>query len=366
MRTNTLRNLASGFVLSAVAGAALAAPLYDVSCLDCSLGFPLLPMDINANGVVVATDDVGCGFPVLCYGGQGYVLDHGIVTPTPSFDSGDLGSSAGAINDQNLVVGTASVSQPPQGPFAYAWDGTNMVDLGDAINQSGDGYFSRATSVNNRGHVVGHASGGYHDVELFVYKNGRMRQLPPLEGTHTENPYWYVRINDKDHIVGTSIGNLDDTVHAWINRAGVVTALAPDTYFSWAYGVNDRDEVAGAKRVYHSQNLQDYNDWAVVWSGGATTLLNTLPGFATYGAAYDINRRGWAVGQACGDTACTPFVFNRTKMFDLNKRLDSASAGWVLGFATAISDAGIIVGTGTLNGDFHAFMATPVVSMGMD
>jgi uncharacterized membrane protein len=364
MHTNTWRKTAAACALTSGAACAAAAPLYDVACLDCGLGFPVMPMDVNAAGVAVATDAVDCPFPMLCYGGQGYVFDHGIVTPTPSFDDGDLGSSAGAINDLNVVVGTASRSQYPWGPFGYAWDGTTMVNLGDRINHYGDGYLSRATSVNNRGHIVGHASAGYHDIELFIYKDGFMRQLPALAGSHTENPYWYVRVNEWDHVAGTSVDNFDDAPHAWILKGGVVTPLAPDTPVSWAWGLNDRDEVVGAKRVYQGEGFQVYNDWAAIWSQGTATLLNTLPGFQVSGQAYDVNRRGWVVGDACGDAACTPFLYKRGRMYDLNTLLGAAGAGWTLSHASAINDAGVIVGTGTLNGALHAFLATPGADMG--
>jgi len=362
MRTNSLRKIAAGCALAAIAGWAWgAAPLYGVSCLDCSLGFPVMPMDINAGGVVVAIDDIRGEYPALCYGGQGYVFDHGIVTPTPSFDEGDLGSSACAISDLNVVVGAAGHTQYPWGPFGYAWDGTTMVDLGDGINDYGDGYFSRATSVNSRGHVVGHASGGYHDVELFIYKNGRMRKIPPPAGTHDSNFNLPVRINAKDHIAGTSLGNLDDLSHAWIYKAGVATALAPDAYSSEAYGINDKDEVVGTVRL-------SYDDYLVpvLWSGGSTTLLNMLPGLDRWGEANDINKAGWIVGDTCGDTACTAFVYNGHRVFDLNSRMDGSGAGWTLSHASSINDSGIIVGTGTFNGAFHAFMATPVAAMGAE
>jgi len=365
MRTIAFRKIAAGCALAATAGWAwAAAPLYDVSCLDCSLGVAVMPMSINAAGVVVGIADAGCYFPLLCYDEQGYVFDHGIVTATPSFDEGNLGSSAVAINDLGTVVGSAGHTQYPWGPFGYAWDGTTIVDLGDGINHYGDGYWSRATSVNNRGHISGHASGGYHDVELFIYKNGRMKRLPPLEGAHTQFPFWYVRMNDKDHIVGTSVDNFDDTLRAWIYKDGVVTPLATDTYRSEAYGVNARDEVVGYKRVYQDESRQTWNDWAVVWCQGGTTLLNTLPGFSFRGEAYDVNDRGWVVGDTCGQDACTPFVYNRHRMFDLNTRMSASGAGWVLVHASAINDAGIIVGTGTFGGELHAFVATPVAAMG--
>ena len=143
----------------------------------------------------------------------------------------------------------------------------------------------------------------------------------------------------------------------------MTTALAPDVYSSRAYGINDHAEAVGAKRVHDNEDGQDYN-WPVIWADGTATLLNTLPGFNRQGEAYDINKRGWVIGDTCGDPACTAFVYNRHRMFDLNAQTTASGAGWVLSHASAINDAGIIVGTGTFNGEDHAFMATPVVVMG--
>ena len=46
-------------------------------------------------------------------------------------------------------------------------------------------------------------------------------------------------------------------------------------------------------------------------------------------------------------------------MIDLNTRIDPQS-GWTLEVAKGINDAGEIVGNGSHNGDYHAFLLTPI------
>jgi probable HAF family extracellular repeat protein len=51
-------------------------------------------------------------------------------------------------------------------------------------------------------------------------------------------------------------------------------------------------------------------------------------------------------------------LFHDNQLFDLNTLIPSNS-GWYLQFGGSINDAGEIVGWGTINGNTHAFLATP-------
>jgi len=52
------------------------------------------------------------------------------------------------------------------------------------------------------------------------------------------------------------------------------------------------------------------------------------------------------------------FVWHDGQPADLND-LIPIGAGWVLEYAFDVSDDGLIVGTGTLGGEPHAFLLTP-------
>lgn len=353
MDSNTTKLIATGCLLAVTTGSALAGePIYEVTCLDCNLGAPLMPMAINSSGVIVAIANYGCAFPNGCKVGQGYVLDHGIITTVPAFDSrSGSANTAQGINDSNVVVGGSL------GSLAYYWDGVNLVNLGDPLYvdaRPGDHLFSFATSINASAHIAGVASDGYHGLVPFYYENGLMTAVAPTKYNDT-GAVWAVRINAKNHISGTATNSADDLSHAWLSKDGVTKEVAPDAFRSAAYALNDQDEVVGIVR----EPLPLGHDVPVIWRNGKTKLLNTLAGYYS-GQANAINNEGWVVGDTCGATACTSFVFNRRKMFDLNAQLSDSSAGWVLSHATGINDAGVIIGTGLLYEGLHAFMATPV------
>jgi len=194
----------------------------------------------------------------------------------------------------------------------------------------------------------------------FIYRNGLMRGLPEVPGTYIDSAYLsYFKINGKDHVVGISQRSLTDAHLAWISKKGVTQELAPDSDWSEAYAINDLDQVVGMLRVGH---LPNRNDWPVIWKKGIPKLLNTLAGYSDHGRAVAINNPGWVVGQACNATACTPFIFNLKKMFDLNTRLSGSGTGWTLIQATGINDAGVIVGTGSFDHELHAVISTPVAA----
>lgn len=350
---STIRN-AVVLLLSTELGSALAgAPRYDVRCLDCGthLG-PMMPMGINSSGVIVAMPP--CAFPNACEKGQGYVFDHGTVTQAPTFDADDA-SWVAALNDDDVIVGSGRRSTFPYGPFGFSWDGTTMTDLGDPLNQEDDIYFSRAQSINRAGHIAGTAADGYHSVGVFFYADGAMTEVPLVDASYVLSTY-VVRLNAFDHVAGTGFRSNDDTRFAWISKDGVTTALAPEFVDSEAYAINDADEVVGMVRVNGAGD--DYNEWAALWKKtGKTTILDTLPNYGQSGRANAINNLGWVVGRVCGTSACTAFVYNGKKMFDLNAL--TKTKGWVLNTPTGINDSGVIVGTATHHGVLHGFIATP-------
>jgi probable HAF family extracellular repeat protein len=89
------------------------------------------------------------------------------------------------------------------------------------------------------------------------------------------------------------------------------------------------------------------------------TDLGTLGG--TNSAALGINSFGTVVGDsdiAPGVFVTHAFIYD-SQMRDLNLLIPPGS-GWVLGVATGINDLGQITGTGSIGGQSHAFLLTPV------
>lgn len=88
--------------------------------------------------------------------------------------------------------------------------------------------------------------------------------------------------------------------------------------------------------------------------------LGTLGGDSSLAEA--INASGQVVGESTrlGGTTNHAFVYRDGTMVDLNSYI-SANSGWTLiETARTINDSGQIVGQGTINGETHAYLMTPV------
>lgn len=79
--------------------------------------------------------------------------------------------------------------------------------------------------------------------------------------------------------------------------------------------------------------------------------------------AYAINNAGHVVGTS-GDSSGRPraFLYDGT-IKDLNDLIDNA-LGWTLTHASDINNSGQITGYGTIGGEEHAFLLTPIPEPG--
>ena len=127
-------------------------------------------------------------------------------------------------------------------------------------------------------------------------------------------------------------------------------------FTSTATAINNAGQVVGSIRYAGGAPIPQPNP-AFLVSGDTATNIGTLGGLNA--AAKDINNNGIVVGDSTlPDTTTHAFIYRSGTMTDLNTLI--ASSGWVLTTAKAINDKGQIVGSGTLNGEAHGFLLTPI------
>jgi uncharacterized protein (TIGR03437 family) len=111
-----------------------------------------------------------------------------------------------------------------------------------------------------------------------------------------------------------------------------------------------------------------------LWNNYTPQDLTSLLG-KKYGAVESVNNMGWATGFKTDTVGLGPvdlllypdsqnftaFLYASGKVYDLNT-LVANGTGWTLTNATAVNDAGQIVGAGFINGQEHAFLLTPAIT----
>jgi probable HAF family extracellular repeat protein len=238
-----------------------------------------------------------------------------------------------------------------------------MTDLGTL-----GGDFSNAQAINNHGQIVGAAqtaSGGYHD---FVWENGVMYDLDALLPA---NSGWMTKfdsidINDTGQIAGTGLLNgvqraflISDNDGTFANGGLTISNLGTlGGSASEGYGINKSGQVVG------DSGTKDGRSHAFRYSTGVMTDLKTLVGNPTLGlnisGASAINDAGQIVGTSVYDSTGNyhAVTWQSGKINDLNKELPRGSA-WVLTSATDINVSGKIVGSASIGGQNHAFLLVP-------
>jgi probable HAF family extracellular repeat protein len=248
-----------------------------------------------------------------------------------------------AINDRGLIVGL-------DGYRGFLYKNGRLIPLGTLSNVPA-GNRSTARAINNSAQVVGWSTvnrgmfgAPYVEVGRLVKRQGKwveetVRRVP-TRTFFTHACLW--------RVIGKSVRQRDlGTLPGWVN--------------SYAYGINDRGEVAGSisdatGRPYGvDTDLADTGGRAeaFLWRGGRMTGLGTLPGSRS-SEAHGINNAGAVVGQSDNRA----FLWQGRKMQDLNALLPAAS-GWTLEEAQAINSRGQIAGSGMRDGQRHAFLLTP-------
>jgi probable HAF family extracellular repeat protein len=271
--------------------------------------------------------------------GRAFLWDNGALSSMETL--GGEWSAAYAINEASHVVGTSPTGAGM--PHAFLREDGVMADLGTL-----GGPVSEAHGINDAGQIV-----GYSDFAIaFVWdKANGMRAI----GTFSDdNPLSVANaINNSGQVVGYSATE-SGPAHAflWDESNGLQDlGTLPGYDSSGAYGINDSGEVVGVvgSHPFVWDADSGMQDLGTLWPENLTT-------------AVAINNAGQAVGSSVspgGGPSQHAFLWANGVLTDLDDLLAPGSL-WNLTDAWDINDAGQIVGRGTINGEMHAFLLTPI------
>jgi probable HAF family extracellular repeat protein len=312
---------------------------YTITDLGALGGGEAAPNSINPRGQVAGWAETQARLPhAFVYDGAG-VQDLGTM--------GGSSSIAHSLNAAGVVVGETSLTGD-SARHAFAHDGLRMRDLGTL-----GGSYSAAYGVNAAGRIVGVSStSGEAAYHAFLHDGARMRDLGTLGGAYSVA----LGINTAGQVVGWSHLNGSWLPHAFLHDGVRMRALGTlGGEASMAMAINDAGLIVGGAflpngSVYH----------AFLRVGGRMRDLGTLGG--SYSFARGINTAGHVVGESltAGDRVQHAFLYRDGVLKDLNSLIPTGS-GWELTEATAINDAGQIVGVGTRGGQPRAYLLSPAV-----
>ena len=247
---------------------------------------------------------------------------------------GGLDSDIAEINNRGDIVGWSQDRNGMQ--HAAIWTDGSVVDLGVLVDSA---LRSIALQINNRGQVVVTAfEQSPLRGTLYLYRKGKVTELGSLGGGFA----WATDINEKGQVVGSSVTSHGDT-HAMLWQKGTMMDLGTlGGNWSRADAINNKGEVVGVSRTASGETRP------FLWRNGRMFELKTLGGQFGHRVA-DINGRGQVVGTSTmPDGSRHAVLWWKGKITDLGP-----------GAAMAISDSGIIAGTGPIPGGETAIMWCP-------
>jgi len=201
--------------------------------------------------------------------------------------------------------------------------------------------------------------------------------LPNRQFTHAN------AMNNFGQVVGTSFNdnNADENVFLWTpdvpngttGSMVLIPALKASDTFTLPVGMNSRGQFVGESGSGNEISDRDGFLWTPDSSNGTTgSMINLghMSGFEGEILPYSVNDLGQVVGAASSDSGAEQHAFFWTAesgMVDLHALLDQSGANWVLTHATAINQAGQIIGWGDYDPDgpggaepvSSAFLLTP-------
>lgn len=268
-------------------------------------------------------------------------------------------SVAYGINSFGHIVGGAGQNWPGQ---AFLYKSGVMQNLASVFTAEQ----SQAQDINNAGVIAGWA-GRIGRPNAFRY-DSKTPTAPVNLGVLPGHDQSYANaINDKGQVTGISRkSGSPQNPHAFLYDHGLID-LGPAVYPN---DINDAGQVVGARAI---DDTSHWTAYLCETSSGRPQFEDLgplkLPGFVGSDARA-INKQGDIVGHSFTDLGLGPTISGVGQMIrawvrpaggpmqDLNSLIPPGS-GWLLHWASAINDHGLIAGTGTYLGGYRAYLLTP-------
>lgn len=313
--------------------------------------------DTSSQGFGVSTGGTAVGRSIRSGAAQAFSWTSGGIVGLPNL-SGRAFCVSNSANNTNAVVGTCASTLFGTGRLPVIWQNGAVSQLplpsGETLGDAND--------VNASGVVVGSVNSG--SLQKAVYYSGGNATL--ISQTTTGGSFFVTAfgINDSGRIIGTGIDpanaarNVGMVFDIGSNSAFEVGAL-PNANGALAFGIGNGGHVVGASMQNQGAGLP------FIWTQSGGMVAIPLPTGTSQGSARAVNTAGWAVGTASSAFAI-PFLYDGTATYRLADLIPGGT-GWDLSTNTSssalgISDGNVIVGTGVLNGQVHAYAMVPAAT----
>lgn len=317
--------------------------------------------DSASQGFGVSTNGIAVGRSVRTGGAQAFSWANGNLVGLTNLAARPF-CVANAATGSSTVVGTCSTTLFGTSRLPTIWQNGVVSQLPLPAGETlGDAF-----DVNATGIAVGSINGG--SLQRGVIYNGASATVITQTTANGSFMTTAFGINDSGLIVGNGIdpNNAARNVGiAYQNGASVandIGALAGNNG-ALAFAVGNGGHVVGSSMLNQGSGLP------FIWTQAGGMVAIPLPVGTTQGSARGVNSTGKAVGTASSAFAI-PFYYDGTNTFRLAD-LIPAGTGWDLSTNTSssalgISDSGVIVGTGVLNGAVRGYAMVPAgnVSIG--